>query len=94
MDDKSDPLDGWLPRDVNQQLTPAKEDCYGKLFAYLRSRFSVFLLRLSKLKINFELFCIDAIDLQRYVEKDHYVRIEVRRVAAISAVDSSDNISC
>ena len=78
MDDKSDPPDGWPLWEVHRWPNPAKEDRYGKLFAYLRHHFAAFI---AKLRIGsgfrFVMHCVDAMELPEYLEKDRFTRIEV-----------------
>ncbi|KAJ8610581.1 hypothetical protein MRB53_038486 [Persea americana] len=76
MDDKRDPLDGWSPWEVDRWTTSAKEDSYGKLFAYLRAKFESFLKRLLNGSFTFEMHCRDVMDLPNHLEKARYARIE------------------
>lgn len=54
MDDKSDPMNGWPTLEVLALHSPAKEDRYVKLFAYLHRTFSIFLQRLLSHDVHFE----------------------------------------
>lgn len=78
MDDKSDPLDGWPIWEVLRQPWIAKEDCYGKLYAYIHSIFQRFLDRLASANVSFEMHCVDAKELKNHLPRDKYTRIEVR----------------
>ncbi|KAF2644956.1 hypothetical protein P280DRAFT_504434 [Massarina eburnea CBS 473.64] len=80
MDDKADPLDGWSIGGVNKMSTSATLDMYGKLFSYLRDEFSKFLDRLSKVKIDFQLYHLDVKDLPPHLDKEAYNRIEVSNI--------------
>ncbi|KAK3645816.1 hypothetical protein LTR22_014584 [Elasticomyces elasticus] len=80
MDDKTDPLDGWPLWEVHHFPSIAKEDCYGKLHAYLIRRFTMFLLRLRQITTRFEMYCADAADLSTYLDKDQFARIEVANI--------------
>ena len=77
MCDKSDPLDGWPMWEIRHRPSAAKEDCYGKLFAYLQKTLKSFLERIAVVNINFEMHCIDVKELPQYLERDNYARIEV-----------------
>jgi hypothetical protein len=78
MNDKSDPLDGWPIGDVNKTSSGATLDIYGKLFCYLRDEFSKFLNRLTSVKIEFQLYCLDVKKLAPHLDQKTYNRIEVR----------------
>ncbi|KAK4207107.1 hypothetical protein QBC37DRAFT_456544 [Rhypophila decipiens] len=60
IDDKADPLDGWPVWEVLRHPSSAKEDRYGKLYAYLRDIFKTFLDRVATLDISFEMYYLDA----------------------------------
>jgi hypothetical protein len=77
MNDKADPLDGWPIRDVSKMPSRATLDMYGKLFVYLRTEFSKFLDRLTTVKIDFQLYCLDVKELPPHLEQKTYNRIEV-----------------
>lgn len=79
MGDKMDPLDGWPIWEVHHRQSHAKEDCYGKLFAYLMDTFKAFLERLDTIGIGIEMYRVDAKELPKYLERDKFARIEVRR---------------
>jgi len=77
MDDKADPLSGWPIWEVCRQPWPAKQDCYGKLHAYLREIFAKFIWSLSTVNLSFEMYCLDARELKDHLDRDRYNRIEV-----------------
>jgi hypothetical protein len=77
MDDKSDPMNGWPILEVLGSHSLAREDQYGKLFAYLRTTFSLFLWRLSSHDVHFEFHCTNATELSKLLSKNSYDRIEV-----------------
>lgn len=91
MDDKADPLDGWPIRDVIQVRTTAPEDLYGKLYQYLRSVFQWFLDRLAKVKVDFELFNMNAVELPQILLANKYARIEVSESADEEEPSTSTN---
>lgn len=77
MDDKGNPLTGWPLWEVHRWKSPVVEDCYGKLFAYLHSKFQSLCHCLHSLSIGFEMYCVDATELPTYLAKDSFTRIEV-----------------
>ncbi|KAK1753835.1 hypothetical protein QBC47DRAFT_303201 [Echria macrotheca] len=81
MCDKSDPLDGWPMLEIRDRPFPAKEDCYGQLFVYLRKKLKSFLERLAVVNINFEMHCVDVRELPQYLERDKYTRIEASNIS-------------
>jgi hypothetical protein len=78
MNDRSDPLYGWPIGDVNKASSGAILDIYGKLFSYLRDEFGKFLNRLTSVKIEFQLYCLDVKELAPHLDQKTYNRIEVR----------------
>lgn len=64
--------------DVQQTPSPAPNDWYGKLFLYLRNVLKMFLDRLKKTQVSFDIYNVDAKELPRILEQGRYSRIEVR----------------
>lgn len=84
MMDSADPLEGWTIKDVVRLAPLAKNDIYGSLFNYLREILLQFCNQVSRLKVHFHLFQVDALDLpgimrQRGMGRSYFDRIEVCR---------------
>ncbi|RIB13965.1 hypothetical protein C2G38_2018828 [Gigaspora rosea] len=74
--DNSDPLSRWDIFSVVQiKNGTADEDFYGKLFFYLREQFVMFIDRLQKLSINFDLYDEDALKLDEKLKDKKFDRI-------------------
>ncbi|KAK4148361.1 hypothetical protein C8A00DRAFT_39095, partial [Chaetomidium leptoderma] len=81
MDDKANPLDGWPIWEVLHQSWGAKEDWYGKLYAYLHHVLGRFLERLATSSVSFEMHCLDARELKNHLGRDQYTRIEASNIS-------------
>jgi hypothetical protein len=77
MGDQANPLSGWPIWEVYSRPWPAKQDCYGKLHAYLREVFGKFVKSLTTVHVSFEMHCLDARELKEHLDCDRYTRIEV-----------------
>lgn len=77
MDDKADPANGWPILDVQQISSPAPRDWYGKLFIYIYGVLKIFLDRLEKTRIKFDLYNVDVKELPQYLEPNKYSGLEV-----------------
>jgi hypothetical protein len=77
MDDKADPLNDWSITDVHKVLSRATFDLYGKLFAYLYTKFTKFLNHLITVKVNFQLYYLNVRSLTPLLKQNTYNRIKV-----------------
>jgi hypothetical protein len=77
MCDQADPLTGWPIWEVHNTSSPATQDAYGKLFAYLKVVMRNFVDRLGTGRIVFELYSVDVEKLPQHLAGDRYARIEV-----------------
>ncbi|CAG8662472.1 1334_t:CDS:1 [Dentiscutata erythropus] len=81
MADSSDPLSGWdIFKVVQVKHGTADEDLYGKLFFYLREQFEMFVDRLEKLTVNFDLYDEDALKLNEKLKGNKFDRIYVNNL--------------
>ncbi|KAH9206685.1 hypothetical protein DL95DRAFT_486583 [Leptodontidium sp. 2 PMI_412] len=85
MMDSADPLEGWTIKDVVRLAPLAKNYIYGSLFNYLREILLQFCNQVSRLKVHFHLFQVDALDLpgimrQRGMGRSYFDRIEVSNI--------------
>ncbi|KAK4099828.1 hypothetical protein N658DRAFT_539478 [Parathielavia hyrcaniae] len=74
------PLEWLAIWEIYYRPWPAKQDCYGKLHAYLREVFGKFVQSLKTVNVSFEMHCLDARDLKEHLDCDRYTRIEVSNV--------------
>ncbi|KAF0559057.1 hypothetical protein F8M41_007025 [Gigaspora margarita] len=82
MADSSDPLSGWdIYKVVQVKHGTANEDLYGKLFFYLREQFEMFIDRLQKLTITFDLYDEDALKLCEKLKVKQFDRIYVNNLS-------------
>ena len=94
MQDNADPLNGWPLKEVAEFSSgPATADIYGKLFYYIRGVLRAFLLRLSCLKVQFQLHQMNALQLPRYLKPASFTRIEVRTFRVQNSVPRRGNAS-
>jgi hypothetical protein len=94
MDDKSDPMNGWPILEVLGSDSFAREDRYGKLFAFLHIKFSLFLQRLSSQDVHFEFHCTNATELSKLLSRNSYDRIEVSIPTKHFPTQASDCPGC
>ncbi|KAF7905570.1 uncharacterized protein EAF01_006091 [Botrytis porri] len=85
MMDSADPLQGWPFEAHYSKLLSARDDIYGSLYFYLQDQLQGFCKRIENLKIRFQLFELDAVDLpgilkERGIAKDYFDRIEVSNI--------------
>jgi hypothetical protein len=78
MSEQANPSSGWLTTDVQQTLSPAPEDWYGKLYFFLHKVLEKFLGRLKDLRVSFDIYNVDAKELLLNLKQGIYSRIEVR----------------
>ncbi|KAF7958784.1 hypothetical protein EAE96_002317 [Botrytis aclada] len=83
--DSADPLEGWPLNEHLSKPSPARNDIYGSLYFYLQDQLQSFCKRIENLKIRFQLFELDAVDLPdilkgRGIGKDYFDRIEVSNI--------------
>jgi hypothetical protein len=82
MPDNADPRHGWPAEEVEDTSTGrATADIYGKLFFYLRSKISPFLMRLRSINASFKLLQVDAASISNYVEPASFSRIDVSNIS-------------
>ena len=82
MIDSADPLQGWPINEVIWKAPFAKNDIYGSLFIYVLDVLQNFCHKLENLRVCFQLFQLDALDLpgiirQRGMGRNYFDRIEV-----------------
>ncbi|KAI0175856.1 hypothetical protein GGR52DRAFT_538469 [Hypoxylon sp. FL1284] len=83
--DSTDPLQDWTLLEImGYSPTPASNDLYGKLFAYLRDTISRVHRRLEPLKISFHVRSASADLLYRYIKPGTYDRIDVHSICEAS----------
>lgn len=80
--DSADPLQGWPADEIIRNAPLAKNDLYGGLFIYLQDVLWRFCDRVSKLKVDFQLFQVDALRLPSLLKlygigRHSFDRIEV-----------------
>jgi len=83
MKDDADPLLGWrLPEILKQNVGPASNDIYGKLYYHLHDQLSLFRRNLNKSSgCDFKLFNMDANLLTQLLHDDTaFDRIEVQPI--------------
>ncbi|KAF7928559.1 uncharacterized protein EAE98_005615 [Botrytis deweyae] len=85
MMDSADPLEGWPLAEHLSKPSPARNDIYGSLYFYLQDQLQSFCKRIENLKIRFQLFELDAVDLpgimkERGIGKVYFDRIEVSNI--------------
>jgi hypothetical protein len=83
MMDSANPLEGWPLKEVLKKAPSAKNDIYGSLFLHVQEALLKFYRRLKNLKVRFQLFQVNAVELpgilqQRGISKNSFDRIEVR----------------
>ena len=83
MKDSADPMQGWPIEEVIQKAPLAKNDIYGSLFYYLHNLLWQFCHQMDSLKINIQLFQVDALKLpsifkQHGIGQYSFDRIEVQ----------------
>lgn len=67
--DSADPLQGWPMDEIILNAPLAKDDLYGSLFFYLQDVLWRFCDQISKLKVGFQLFQVDALRLPSLVKQ-------------------------
>jgi len=82
MTDSADPMQGWPIDEVIQKAPPAKNDIHGSLFFYLQDVLWRFCHQIGSLKVDIQLFQVDALKLPSIVEQHRmgqcsFDRIEV-----------------
>ena len=86
--DSADPIDGWPIEAIQSSGSNhgiPKEDCYGRLYFYIRDKLEQFCQRIASGKMfRLHLYCMNATDLPFYldksVEKIAFDRIEVANI--------------
>lgn len=83
--DSADPLDGWSMQDVLRSVPFAKNDVYGGMFNHVQDTLFEFCQKIQKLKVCFQLFHMNALELPRTLkqtgmDQSSFDRIEVRQV--------------
>ncbi|OBT41478.1 hypothetical protein VE00_07576 [Pseudogymnoascus sp. WSF 3629] len=81
MSEQANPSSGWLTTDVQQTLSPAPEDWYGKLYFFLHKVLEKFLGRLKDLRVSFDIYNVDAKELLLNLKQGIYSRIEVANIS-------------
>ncbi|KAF5723855.1 hypothetical protein FMUND_1463 [Fusarium mundagurra] len=81
MQDSADPVEGWSLGEVEKtRIGLAASDVYGKLFYYIRSMIEMFLDRVCKSTVGFQLLQVDAVELGDELEGP-FDRIEVSNIS-------------
>jgi hypothetical protein len=81
MKDEASPSDGWNYSDYATTSPGAKADGYGAIFFYLRELLTAFCIRVREVKMSFQVYYVDALDLEQYVGNMKFDRIEVSLTA-------------
>lgn len=80
MDDLGNPLQGWLPEDLEEGYTcPATADRYGMMYQFLRRTLKTFYFQMRTGTLTLQLHCERAEFLIQYLKPGTFARIEVRR---------------
>lgn len=80
MDDLCNPLQGWLPEDLEEGYTsPAKADRYGMMYQFLRRTLKTFYSQMRTGILTLQLHCERAEFLIQYLRPGTFARIEVGR---------------
>ena len=78
MMDNANPLDSWsMPEILKTDAGPATNDMFGKLFCHIQSVLRSFYRRIVNSDLEFQLFNLDARELQGYTKEQEFARIEV-----------------
>jgi hypothetical protein len=77
MKDSSSPRDGWSSSEYTKSALDTKADEYGALFFYLRELLLAFCTRIRNIKVSFQMYYVDAKELDQYVGDMAFDRIEV-----------------
>ncbi|KAH0565170.1 hypothetical protein GP486_001434 [Trichoglossum hirsutum] len=85
MMDSADPSEGWPVKEVIRKAPLAKNDIYGSLFMYIQGILLKFCHQIERLKICFQLFQVDALELPSIIKqsgmgKYYFDRIEVSNI--------------
>ena len=83
MQDSADLLDGWPIDEVLPKAPAARQDVYGVLYFYLREVLFRFCHHFASLKLDFQLFQVNALRLPKILDRmgadqRYFDRIEVR----------------
>lgn len=77
MMDNASPRDGWSNLEHSKHSVFAKSDAFGAVFALLRDLLLKFCERVTKVKLSFELYCVNAMEIATHVGARRFDRIEV-----------------
>ncbi|KAF1928848.1 uncharacterized protein M421DRAFT_61946 [Didymella exigua CBS 183.55] len=80
MMDSACPREGWDCAEYTKHAPIAKADTYGALFFMLRDLLLRFCERVHKVKISFELFCINAVNIGNHTGTRRFDRIEISNI--------------
>lgn len=94
LNDQANPMNGWPPSKVRATPYRAAEDLYGRFFSYLRTTFTAFIKRVATVKMHFELFNVDAMELYHLAEKGVYDRVETSNISDVAYLGTYGTIRC
>ena len=80
MMDSANPLEGWPLKDVLRKSPFAKNDLYGRLFVYVHDALLKFCRRLENLKVCFQLFQTDAMELPSFLQRRGFGKASFDRI--------------
>jgi hypothetical protein len=89
MKDSSDPRDGWLYTEYMKYTPVAKDDEHGAMFFYVRDLLLKFCRQVRNTNISFQIFSVNAQELDVYVGDMKFDRIEVCTLTKSSSATSS-----
>ncbi|XPS68681.1 hypothetical protein M3J09_000967 [Ascochyta lentis] len=80
MMDNASPRHGWAHAEYCKHSPAAKADHFGAVFLHLRDLLTKFCERLGKVRISFELLCINAVGITNHVGARRFDRIEISNI--------------
>ncbi|KAF1362388.1 hypothetical protein EJ07DRAFT_174795 [Lizonia empirigonia] len=80
MMDNASPRDGWSNVEHSKHSLVAKADAFGAVFALLRDLLLKFCERVTKFKISFDLYCVNAMEIASHVGAMRFDRIEISNI--------------
>ena len=78
MGDEISPLHSWsLPEVLQNNAGRAENDIHAKLYCHVQSLFRKFHRRMARLDVEFQILCVDALNLREFVKGQKFARIDV-----------------
>ncbi len=87
--ESADPLDGWICEEflLDKKSSCPKNDLYGRLYFYLREKMIEFVKQLSTHKIEFHIFCEDAVSMSEKMKIQELAQFD--RIQVSNLTDSN-----